>query len=135
MSKDLIILAAIAGLAIFFFILFFLVYLKYWGIRLVFGNRTEDPPIVPWAPRAIRTHDNMVGSLAHFGIIVLVAHMLGITNTMTVNCVFIFFICRILHAIIFIAGIPWIRCFPYMIALGAEIVILAQIFLYWWAKN
>ena len=116
---------------LFFFVFYFLAYLCYWGFRPVFGIRDEDPPIPTWPERAIKTHDNMVASLAHYGIIVIVAHLLGVTNIVTDWAMVIFFIGRILHAIIYLINIPWIRCIPYMIALGAEIVILVQILLHY----
>ncbi len=57
-----------------------------------------------WVKRADRAHINLVEQFAPFAALVVVAHLIGVHNAVTVWCVAIFFWARILHAIVYISG-------------------------------
>jgi uncharacterized MAPEG superfamily protein len=62
-----------------------------------------------WVKRANRAHVNLVEQFGAFAGLVLVAHLVNVTNSVTVACAAVFFWCRIIHAIVMIAGISFIR--------------------------
>ena len=59
----------------------------------------------PWVHRAYRAHLNMIETALPFGVLVLVAHMLGISNTITIWAAALFFWLRVAHAIGMISGV------------------------------
>lgn len=95
------------------------------GLPKIAGNREGLPDMAGWAGRAARTHCNMLESLVLFAILVLVAQAAGVHNGMTLLGAQLFFWGRIAHAIVYIAGIPWLRT----AAWGVSIVGLLMIFL------
>jgi uncharacterized MAPEG superfamily protein len=95
------------------------------GLPRLAGNREGLPEMPGWAGRAARAHRNMLESLILFAVLVLVAHTAMIRNEMTLLGAQLFFWGRVAHAIIYIAGIPWLRT----AAWGASIVGLLLIFL------
>lgn len=64
-----------------------------------------DTPLSDWAVRANRAHLNMVENFSIFAATVLVAHFLNIHSALTVACTAIFFWARLVHAVVFIAGV------------------------------
>src|SRR5262245_44063715 len=79
------------------------------GLPKLAGNREGMPEMHGWAGRAARAHRNMLESLILFGVLVLVAKAAGISNSMTILGSQLFFWSRVACAIIYIAGIPWLR--------------------------
>jgi uncharacterized MAPEG superfamily protein len=79
------------------------------GLPALAGNREDLPAATGWAGRAKRAHLNMLESLAIFAILVLVAHVAGRANATTALGATIFFWSRAAYAIIYLAGIPWLR--------------------------
>jgi uncharacterized MAPEG superfamily protein len=86
---------------------------------------TEDLP--DWAQRAQRAHMNLVENLAPFAVLVLVAHVMGISNAATVLGAQIFFWARIVHIGVMLAGIPWLRTLAFAAGLIGNLIILGQI--------
>jgi uncharacterized MAPEG superfamily protein len=95
------------------------------GLPRLAGNREGLPEMPGWAGRAARAHRNMLESLILFAVLVLVAHTAMIRNEMTLLGAQLFFWGRVAHAIIYIAGIPWLRT----AAWGVSVVGLLLIFL------
>ena len=86
-----------------------------------------EKPLEGWGQRAKRAHLNMVENLAHFAVLVIVAHLAGAANETTALWAQIFFWARLAHALIFYAGIPYLRTVAFTIGFIAEIVILVEI--------
>jgi uncharacterized MAPEG superfamily protein len=55
--------------------------------------------MVPWVHRAFRAHQNMLEQFLPFAVIVIVAHLVNVSNSITVWCAIIFFWLRVVHAI------------------------------------
>jgi uncharacterized MAPEG superfamily protein len=66
-------------------------------------------PVPLWGKRADRTYLNAVESFAPFAAIVIVAHLAGKANAMTAFWAAFFFWMRLTHALVYLAGIPYIR--------------------------
>ena len=68
------------------------------------------PRTVPlWGKRANRAHLNAVEAFAPFAALVLVAHIAGKSNAWTGYLAMSYFWLRVAHAIVQIAGVPYLR--------------------------
>ena len=95
------------------------------GLPKLAGNREGLPEVKGWAGRATRAHRNMLESLVLFAVLVLVAQIAGVRNGMTLLGAELFFWARVAYAVVYVAGIPWLRT----AAWGVSIVGLLLIFL------
>ena len=76
------------------------------------GENYVDPtsrPVPLWGQRANRAHLNAVETFAPFAALVLIVHVLGKENGMTAFWAMAFFWLRLLHAIVYMAAVPFIR--------------------------
>jgi len=97
------------------------------GLMPLVGNRENLPPIVGWAGRARRAQLNMLEYLVLFAILVLVAQIAGKTNAMTLLGAQIFFWARVAYAIIYVAGVPWLRTAAWAVSVIGLVIILLQL--------
>ncbi|MEL7544857.1 MAG: MAPEG family protein [Pseudomonadota bacterium] len=73
-------------------------------------NRPPDLRARPaWVHRAYRAHLNMIEQLVPFAVLVLIAHVAGVSNGVTQLTAAAFFWLRVAHALVMI---PNIRAFP-----------------------
>ena len=79
-------------------------------------------PLPEWVNRANRAHINAVENFAPFAAVVLVAHVLQISSSVTVACAAIFFYGRLAHAIVHIMGIYLVRTLVFTISWAAFLV-------------
>ena len=77
------------------------------GLPALAGNREGLPPITGWADGAARAHRNMLESLVLFAALVLIAVVARPTRPRFGAQLF-FWGC-LAYAVVFIAGIPWLR--------------------------
>lgn len=91
------------------------------------GNR--EPPLDGrgWVGRAQRAHRNMLESLPLFAALVLVAQAAGISNSTTILGAQLFFYARVAYAIVYVAGIPWLRTIIWTVGLVGLLMILSQL--------
>ena len=80
-----------------------------------------------WAQRCHRAHMNLVENIGPFAILVLVAHVMGINNAMTVLGAQLFFWARIVQIGVMIAGISWVRTLAFAAGLVGNLLIFWQI--------
>ena len=97
------------------------------GLPVLVGNRENLPPFTGWAGRARRAYFNMLEYLVLFAILVLVAQVSGKSNAMTVLGSQIFFWARLAYAIIYTAGVPWLRTAVWIVSLIGLLLILLQL--------
>jgi uncharacterized MAPEG superfamily protein len=79
------------------------------GLSTLAGNREGLPELTGWAGRAQRAHRNMIENLVLFAALVLIAAAAGKANAMTAMGAMIFFWARAAYAVIYLAGIAWLR--------------------------
>jgi uncharacterized MAPEG superfamily protein len=94
------------------------------GLPKLAGNREPEPELTGWAGRAQRAHRNMLENLVVFAILVLVAHAAGVSDGTTRLGAALYFWGRVAHAVLYIAGIPWLRT----AAFGVSVVGLLLLF-------
>ena len=79
------------------------------GLPTLAGNREGLSVLTGWAGRAKRAHLNMIENLVLFAALVLIAVASGKANAMTAMGAMVFFWGRLAYAVIYLAGIAWLR--------------------------
>ena len=80
------------------------------GIKWIFYNRdTVLEGVAPWGERAVRAHNNLADNLAMYAAVIGIAHITGATNGTTMVAGMVLLGARVLHAMVYIAGIPYLR--------------------------
>ena len=98
------------------------------GIKWLFYNRdTTLEGVAPWGGRAIRAHNNLADNLAIYAAVIGIAHITGATNSTTQMAGIVLLCARILYAMIYIAGIPYLRTAVFAIGQFAMLVYVWQI--------
>ena len=97
------------------------------GLMKLVGNREGMPEITGWAGRAERAHLNMLQNLVLFAALVLAAVAVGKTNDMTLLGAQIFLWSRVAYAIIYVAGLAWLRTLSWVASVVGLVVIFAQL--------
>ena len=98
------------------------------GLPMLAGNRDNMPAMTGWAMRAARAHLNMLESLAIFAIFILVAHVTGQNNAMTMLGAQLFFWGRLAYAVVYLVGIPWVRTAVWAVSLAGMLLVLLLLF-------
>lgn len=98
------------------------------GLPMLAGNRENMPALTGWAARAQKAHFNMLESLAVFAIFVLVAHVGGRANEMTALGATLFFWGRVAYALVYLAGLPWLRTAIWAVSMAGIVLVLSQLF-------
>ena len=97
------------------------------GLSKLVGNREDMPKLTGWVGRAERAHLNMVLNLVLFAALVLAAAAVGKSNAMTVLGAQIFFWCRVAYAVIYLAGLPWLRTLSWVVSIIGLLLIFLQL--------
>lgn len=97
------------------------------GLAWGFGNREETPEVKGWGGRAHRAYKNMGESLLPFACLVLIAHSLGRTGELSMLGAEIFLLSRIAFAVLYIAGIKYLRTLAYFGGLAGMVLIIVQL--------
>jgi uncharacterized MAPEG superfamily protein len=99
-----------------------------WGLSALAGNREgmgEAPGI---CGRAKRAHLNMIENMVLFSALVLIAAVSGKANAMTAMGALIFFWARLVYAVVYLLGIPWLRTLCWAVSVVGMVMIAIQIF-------
>src|SRR5438105_14618923 len=97
------------------------------GLPALAGNREGLAPCTGWAGRAARAHHNMLENLVLFAALVLVAAVAGRTNSTTLLGAQIFVWARLAYAVIYVAGIPWLRTATWVVSVIGLALIFFQL--------
>jgi uncharacterized MAPEG superfamily protein len=97
------------------------------GLSDLAGNRENLPPASGWAGRAQRAHRNMLENLVLFAVLVLATEITNKNNAMTGYGAQMFFSARVIYAIIYVIGLPWLRTGVWVISVIGLIVIFLQL--------
>jgi uncharacterized MAPEG superfamily protein len=128
MTPDLTYLTYSAILAIVQVFIFSATALRVVSLNTAVGNREDIKGDLPgMAGRAARAHRNMIENLAPFAVLVLVAHVAGKANELTALGAMIFFYARVAFAVLYVAGVPWLRSLAYAAGIVGMIIIAIQL--------
>ena len=99
------------------------IYGKQVGNPALMSNRENIAAPTGMAQRAIRAHLNLIENAVPFAIVVLVAQSVHVSTPTTQAAALIFIIARVVHAIVYIAGITTIRTLLWLAGVVATIAI------------
>lgn len=94
------------------------------GLMTLIGNREGFPEIKGWGGRAMRAHRNMVENLVLFAAAVLAVVAAGKTSDATLLGAQIFFWARVVHAAVYLAGLPWVRTGAWTVSVIGLLMVL-----------
>lgn len=97
------------------------------GIGDTVGYPAEPRPQSPWARRLMKAHSNAVENLVVFAALVLAAEAAGATGSATAAAAAVYFWARLAHAVVYAAGIPWLRTLAFVVGFGAQVTIAWQL--------
>jgi uncharacterized MAPEG superfamily protein len=98
------------------------------GLPQLAGNREGLPEATGFGWRAKRAHLNMVENMVLFTALVLIAAVAGKANAATAMGALIFFWGRLIYAVIFLLGIPWLRTVAWTVSVIGMVMIAVQLF-------
>ena len=102
------------------------------GMPLPSENRPPDPSHAkPWVHRAWRAHLNLLEQFLPFAVIVLIAHLAGISTPVTTAAAAAFFGIRLVHATWMIAGLPVLPVRPILFTLGWVCICVIGVAILW----
>lgn len=93
------------------------------GLNTLAGNRDDLPVLTGFAGRAKRAHLNMVENMVLFSALVLIAVVAQKTNATTAIGAMIFFWARLLYAVIYLIGVPWLRTLAWAVSVIGMIMV------------
>ena len=97
------------------------------GLPKLAGNRDGLSPMSGWVGRAQRAHLNMLENLVLFAPLVLIADIASRNNAATGLGAQIFFWARLVYAVVYIIGIPWLRTTIWGISVAGMVMIFMQL--------
>jgi uncharacterized MAPEG superfamily protein len=97
------------------------------GLPKLAGNREGLPECAGWAGRAQRAHRNMLESLVLFAVLVLIAVVSSKTNSNTLLGAQVFVWARLVYAVVYMAGIPWLRTLVWLVSMIGLVIIFFQL--------
>ena len=97
------------------------------GLMAAVGNREGLPELPGWAGRAVRANRNMAENLVLFAAAVLIAAVIGKSNSMTILGAQLFFWGRVAYAVCYIGGFIWLRTLSWTVSIVGVALILWQL--------
>jgi uncharacterized MAPEG superfamily protein len=98
------------------------------GLPALAGNRDGVGELPGIAGRAKRAHLNMIENMILFIPLVLITVAANKADATTAMGAMIFFWARVAYAIIYVAGIPWLRTVAWLVSVVGMIMIALRLF-------
>ena len=97
------------------------------GLSTLAGNREGMADLTGFAGRSRRAHLNMIENMVLFTALVLVAAVAQKANAMTAMGALVFFWARLIYAVIYLLGIPWLRTLAWFVSVIGMVIIALQL--------
>lgn len=127
MTTDLMMLAWSAALCALLWVPYILARIGAWGLMDAVGYPDSTPDVPAWSDRTRKAHANLVENLVPFAALILVAHVSGAANEATALGATIFFWSRVVHAVVYTFGIPWLRTLAFAGGFVGQVMIFLAI--------
>jgi uncharacterized MAPEG superfamily protein len=98
------------------------------GLNTLAGNRDDVPTLKGFAGRAKRAHLNMLENMVLFSALVLIAVVAQKTNATTAMGALIFFWARLVYAVLYLIGVPWLRTLAWFVSVIGMIMVAWPLF-------
>ena len=92
-----------------------------------YPEKIADP--AKWAQRSKLAHSNMLENLPIFAILIICLNILEVSNANTALAASMFFYSRVVHALVYTLGIPWVRTLAFVVSWIANIILFLNIVL------
>lgn len=99
------------------------------GVKDAVGYPANPAPMADWAQRLKAAHYNGVENLVLFATVVIVAHLVGISNETTALLAIVYFFARIVHTLAYTFAVPWVRTLSFAVGWLALVGFLLQLLL------
>ena len=97
------------------------------GLMDAVGYPENPKPQSAWAQRLMKAHANAVENLVVFAALVLLAHAMGITSAAIATAAVVYFWARVVHALSYTFGVPWVRTLAFAVGFFAQAVVAWQL--------
>lgn len=97
------------------------------GLMKLVGNREDMPKLTGWVGRAERAHINMVANLVLFAALEAAVAAMGKSNETTMLGAQLFVWFRVAYAVIYLAGLPWLRTLSWVGSVIGLLMIFLQL--------
>jgi len=97
------------------------------GVLDAVGYPPNPKPQSAWAQRLMKAHANAVENLVVFAALVLVAQAANLSTALVASACGVYFWARVVHALAFTFGIPWVRTLAFAVAFFAQAAIAWQL--------
>ena len=97
------------------------------GLIDAVGYPENPKPQSAWARRLMKAHANAVENLVIFATLVLTANVLGLTGAAIATAAVVYFWARLVHALAYTFGVPWVRTLAFTAGFLAQAAIAWQI--------
>lgn len=128
MSIELLMLAAAGGVIVLLTLLQGTRNILVLGLTTAAGNQHDIAPWSGWNDRLNRAIRNQIEGMAIFAPILLSVVLANLTNNTTALGAQIYVLARIAHAIVYTAGIPWVRTTAWAIGVAGIAMVASPLF-------
>ena len=98
------------------------------GVSGAMANPSRtDKPQAEWANRLMFAHDNAVENLIVFAPLVLILNAADVSTPTTVLACAVYFWSRLVHLIVYTAGLPVLRTIAFVVGFAAQAVLAIAI--------
>jgi uncharacterized MAPEG superfamily protein len=97
------------------------------GLVDAVGYPDNPKPLAAWAQRMKKAHYNAVENLVMFAALVLMLNALDISNATTAMVCNVYFWARLVHYVVYSAGIPWLRTLSFTVSWLCIVGLLLQL--------
>lgn len=97
------------------------------GLMAQAGARDNLPDPTVFNCRAVRLRNNLLENLILFAALILIANAAGVTTDQTVLGAQIFFYARVLHAAVYLIGVPMIRPLIWATSVAGMVMIALEL--------
>lgn len=127
MTTELSMLVWVAGLTAVMWIPYILAHIVNVGLMPALTYRADGTPLPAWADRAKKAHYNAIENLAPFAALVIVAHLVSVSNAATASAAVVFLVARLAHYLLYTMGVPFGRTLTFAAGWAAMLCIFWQI--------
>lgn len=97
------------------------------GLVDAVGYPENPAPLAAWAQRLKAAHYNAIENLVVFAALVFVLHAAGVSNETTVLACQVYFWARLVHAVVYAFGIPWVRTLAFAVGFVSQMALAIQL--------
>lgn len=97
------------------------------GINETMGYPMDPKPLSRWAENMKAAHYNAVENLVVFGVLVLVLHDSGISNSTTIMATEIYLWARVLHVFAYTFSVAHFRTLAFLAAFACQVALFLQL--------